>query len=71
MTSIAFIAGVLPLVFASGVGAQSRIEIGTAVVGGMLTATAIAIFYVPLFFVVIAELFHKKAPPPEASPEAA
>jgi multidrug efflux pump len=37
----------------------------------MLTATAIAIFYVPLFFVVIAELFHKKAPPPEASPEAA
>jgi multidrug efflux pump len=47
MTSIAFIAGVFPLVIASGVGAESRIEIGTAVAGGMITATVLAIFYVP------------------------
>ncbi|WP_343612359.1 efflux RND transporter permease subunit [Novosphingobium sp.] len=58
MTSIAFIAGVFPLVIASGVGAESRIEIGTAVAGGMITATVLAIFYVPLFFMVIGKLFH-------------
>jgi multidrug efflux pump len=57
MTSLAFIAGVMPLALATGAGAQSRIAIGTAVVGGMLTATAIAIFYVPLFFVIVARLF--------------
>lgn len=66
MTSIAFIAGVLPLALASGVGAESRIAIGTAVVGGMLTATAIAIFYVPLFFMAVSEIFHRtKAKPQE------
>ncbi|MDE1914575.1 MAG: efflux RND transporter permease subunit [Sphingomonadales bacterium] len=59
MTSIAFIAGVMPLVVATGVGAQSRIEIGTAVAGGMLTATVLAIFYVPMFFIVIGKLFHR------------
>ncbi|WP_068080078.1 efflux RND transporter permease subunit [Novosphingobium rosa] len=59
MTSIAFIAGVFPLVIASGVGAASRVEIGTAVAGGMLTATVLAIFYVPLFFMVIGKLFHR------------
>ena len=59
MTSIAFIAGVLPLVVASGVGAESRIEIGTAVAGGMLTATMLAIFYVPMFFIVVARFFHR------------
>lgn len=59
MTSIAFLAGVFPLVLASGAGAQSRIAIGTAVFGGMLTATALAIFYVPLFFVAVGELFHR------------
>jgi multidrug efflux pump len=74
MTSIAFIAGVLPLAVATGAGAQSRIAIGTAVAGGMLTATAIAIFYVPLFFVVIGSLFHRSAPASHGetpSPEAA
>jgi multidrug efflux pump len=59
MTSIAFLAGVFPLVLASGAGAQSRIAIGTAVFGGMLTATALAIFYVPLFFVAVGELLHR------------
>jgi len=57
MTSLAFIVGVLPLAVASGAGAQSRIAIGTAVVGGTLTATFLAIFYVPMFFVIIAALF--------------
>ncbi|QXQ05693.1 efflux RND transporter permease subunit [Sphingosinicellaceae bacterium] len=66
MTSLAFIAGVIPLAIATGAGAQSRIAIGTAVVGGMLTATAIAIFYVPLFFVLVGRLFgmDKAAPAP-------
>ncbi len=53
MTSIAFICGVLPLALSTGAGANSRIAIGTAVVGGMLTATLLAIFYIPLFFVIV------------------
>jgi multidrug efflux pump len=58
MTSVAFIAGVLPLAVATGAGAQSRIAIGTAVAGGTLTATLLAIFYVPLFFFIVARVFH-------------
>jgi multidrug efflux pump len=53
MTSFAFIFGVLPLALATGAGANSRAAIGTAVVGGMLTATALAIFYIPFFFVLV------------------
>jgi len=53
MTSFAFILGVLPLALSTGAGANSRIAIGTAVVGGMLTATILAIFYIPLFFVLV------------------
>jgi multidrug efflux pump len=53
MTSFAFIFGVLPLAISTGAGANSRIAIGTAVIGGMLTATILAIFYIPLFFVLI------------------
>ena len=53
MTSIAFIAGVSPLVFASGAGAGSQNDIGTGVVGGMLSATILAIFFVPVFFVLV------------------
>ncbi|MEG3168211.1 efflux RND transporter permease subunit [Sphingomonas sp. LB3N6] len=60
MTSLAFIFGVFPLAVATGAGANSRIAIGTAVVGGMLTATVLAIFYVPMFFVIVARLFHGK-----------
>ena len=56
MTSLAFIFGVLPLALSSGAGANSRIAIGTAVVGGMLTATILAIFYIPLFFVLVRQL---------------
>ncbi|KQT57553.1 MULTISPECIES: efflux RND transporter permease subunit [unclassified Aureimonas] len=60
MTSLAFIFGVLPLAISTGAGAQSRIAIGTAVIGGMLTATVLAIFFVPLFFVVVRWLFRKR-----------
>jgi multidrug efflux pump len=60
MTSFAFIFGVLPLAVSTGAGAQSRIAIGTAVIGGMLTATVLAIFFVPLFFVMVRRLFHRR-----------
>ncbi|MDE2621399.1 MAG: efflux RND transporter permease subunit, partial [Sphingomonadales bacterium] len=53
MTSFAFIFGVLPLALATGPGANSRIAIGTSVIGGMLTATVLALFYIPLFFVLV------------------
>ena len=53
MTSIAFIAGVAPLAIATGPGAGSQNDIGTGVIGGMLTATILAIFFVPLFFVLV------------------
>ncbi|HEU0310408.1 MAG TPA: multidrug efflux RND transporter permease subunit [Sphingomicrobium sp.] len=53
MTSFAFIFGVLPLAVSTGAGANSRIAIGTSVIGGMLTATLLAIFYIPLFFVLV------------------
>jgi len=53
MTSFAFIFGVLPLAISTGAGANSRIAIGTAVIGGMITATALAIFYIPFFFVLV------------------
>ena len=53
MTSFAFIFGVIPLALASGAGANSRIAIGTSVIGGMLTATLLAIFFIPLFFVLV------------------
>ena len=64
MTSLAFIAGVIPLAIATGAGAQSRVAIGTAVIGGMVTATVLAIFYVPLFFLTIMRLFDRKGTPP-------
>ncbi|WP_374525659.1 efflux RND transporter permease subunit [Sphingopyxis sp.] len=53
MTSFAFIFGVLPLAIATGAGANSRVAIGTAVIGGMLTAAFLAIFFIPLFFVLV------------------
>jgi multidrug efflux pump len=50
MTSLAFILGAIPLVLATGAGANSRHSIGTGIVGGMTAATVLAIFFVPLFF---------------------
>jgi multidrug efflux pump len=57
MTSMAFILGVMPLVLASGAGSASQRAIGTGVLGGMLTATGLAVFFVPVFFVVVRRLF--------------
>jgi HAE1 family hydrophobic/amphiphilic exporter-1/multidrug efflux pump len=56
MTSMAFILGVVPLVIATGAGAASRQSIGTGVFGGMLAATFLAIFFVPLFFTLVRKL---------------
>ncbi|MCQ9422474.1 efflux RND transporter permease subunit [Pseudomonas sp. LJDD11] len=60
MTSMAFILGVVPLVIASGAGSGSQHSIGTGVIGGMITAVVLAIFWVPLFFVSISGLFKSK-----------
>jgi multidrug efflux pump len=57
MTSLAFVFGVLPLVISTGAGSASRHAIGTGVMGGMIAATALAIFFVPVFFVVVRRLF--------------
>ena len=57
MTSLAFILGVLPLVVASGAGSASQRAIGTGVMGGMITATVLAVFLVPVFFVVVRGIF--------------
>jgi len=60
MTSIAFIFGVLPLAISSGAGANSRHALGTGVMGGMLSATALAVFFIPVFFVVMRRIFPGK-----------
>ena len=60
MTSLAFILGVLPLAIATGAGAGGRTAIGTGVIGGMLTATVLAVFLVPVFFVAIRHLSKRK-----------
>ncbi len=60
MTSFAFILGVLPLALSSGAGAASRNAIGWGVVGGMLSATLLSIFFVPVFFVLVMKLFRTK-----------
>ncbi|MEE4241471.1 MAG: efflux RND transporter permease subunit [Desulfopila sp.] len=59
MTSLAFMLGVLPLAISTGAGVNSRHAIGTGVLGGMLSATALAIFFIPLFFVVVVRLFSR------------
>ncbi|WP_334326942.1 efflux RND transporter permease subunit [Gilliamella apicola] len=59
MTSFAFILGVLPLALNSGAGSASQNAVGTGVIGGMITATFLAIFYVPLFFLFVTKLFTK------------
>jgi hydrophobe/amphiphile efflux-1 (HAE1) family protein len=68
MTSFAFILGVLPLVIASGAGAGARRSLGTAVFAGMISATLLAIFIVPVLYVVIQE-FTERRRQPAASPQ--
>ena len=62
MTSLAFGLGVLPLVIATGAGSGSQNAIGTGVLGGMISATALGIFWIPVFFVVVRKLFKGKVP---------
>ncbi|EBP0097687.1 efflux RND transporter permease subunit [Salmonella enterica] len=59
MTSLAFILGVMPLVISRGVGSGAQNAVGTGVMGGMLTATLLAIFFVPVFFVVVKRRFNR------------
>jgi multidrug efflux pump subunit AcrB len=65
MTSFAFILGVLPLVWATGAGAASRRALGTAVCGGMITSTFLAVFFVPVFFVLLQRLIEMLYGPPK------
>jgi multidrug efflux pump len=67
MTSLAFVAGVFPLAISNGAGAGSQNDIGTGVIGGVIAATALAIFFVPMFFVGVRHLFGKRAEPDRAS----
>ena len=62
MTSFAFILGVLPLAISTGAGSGAQNSIGTGVMGGMITATVLAVFYIPLFFVVVLRIFKPKKP---------
>ena len=79
MTSIAFIAGVFPLAISTGAGSGGQNDIGTGVVGGMLSATVLAIFFVPLFFVLVRRFMGgrpadppvKEEPPPGGQAEGA
>ncbi|WP_460367766.1 efflux RND transporter permease subunit EmhB [Pseudomonas sp. Tul1A2] len=60
MTSLAFVLGVVPLAISTGAGSGSQHAIGTGVIGGMLTATILAIFWVPLFFVTVSSIGQRK-----------
>ena len=60
MTSLAFILGVIPLAISHGAGSGSQHAIGTGVIGGMLSATILAIFWVPLFFVAVSAIGSRK-----------
>ena len=68
MTSLAFILGMVPLVIASGAGAASRIAVGTGVAGGMLVATLLGIFFIPLFYLAIRRWISRKRPPAPGEP---
>ncbi|EGY29797.1 Cation/multidrug efflux pump [Candidatus Regiella insecticola 5.15] len=60
MTSLAFILGVTPLVISSGAGSGAQNAVGTGVMGGMISATVLAIFFIPLFFVMVRRHFSKQ-----------
>ncbi|MDP3783673.1 MAG: efflux RND transporter permease subunit, partial [Sphingopyxis sp.] len=63
MTSLAFILGMVPLVIASGAGAASRIAVGSGVMGGMIAATLLGIFFIPLFYLSVRKWISRKRPP--------
>ncbi|MET0659677.1 MAG: multidrug efflux RND transporter permease subunit, partial [Steroidobacteraceae bacterium] len=63
MTSMAFILGMVPLVFSSGAGAASRIAVGTGVMGGMIAATLLGIFFIPLLYLSVRRWVARRRPP--------
>jgi multidrug efflux pump len=63
MTSLAFGLGVLPLAISSGAGSGSQHAVGTGVIGGMVTATLLGVFVVPLLYVLVHRWFHRGQPP--------
>ncbi|MDU6415413.1 multidrug efflux RND transporter permease AcrD [Mixta calida] len=67
MTSLAFVFGVLPMAISNGAGSGSQHAVGTGVMGGMISATLLAIFFVPLFFVLIRRRFPLKIKPTESA----
>jgi HAE1 family hydrophobic/amphiphilic exporter-1 len=71
MTSLAFGFGVLPLAVATGAGAGAQAAIGTSVLGGMITATFLAIFFIPLFYVLVVQALGRKRSPATAPAVAA
>ena len=72
MTSLAFFFGTLPLALATGAGAGAMTAIGTAVTGGMLSATFIDLIFIPLFFILVSRLFSRRPPePPAEQPQVA
>jgi len=69
MTSLAFLFGVLPLVFSHGTGSAARHSLGTGVTGCTLTSITLGLFFVPLFYVIVRSVFPgNKHPPLEATP---
>ncbi|HUE36024.1 MAG TPA: efflux RND transporter permease subunit [Candidatus Acidoferrum sp.] len=66
MTSLAFILGVMPMAISTGAGAASRHDMGTGVIGGMISATLLAVFLVPVFYVLVRRIFKGNAAPPPA-----
>lgn len=70
MTSLAFILGVLPLAIADGAGSGAQNSIGIGVMGGMISATVLGVFFIPLLFVIVRRIFRSKAATPAAIPVA-
>lgn len=67
MTSLAFILGVMPMAISTGAGAASRHDMGTGVIGGMISATLLAVFFVPVFYVIVRRIFKSKIAPSHVS----
>jgi multidrug efflux pump len=63
MTSLSFILGMLPLVTSTGAGAASRIAVGSGVMGGMIAATLLGIFFIPLFYLSVRRWIARRRPP--------
>jgi multidrug efflux pump len=68
MTSLAFILGMIPLVVSTGAGAASRIAVGTGVMGGMIAATLLGVFFIPLFYLSVRRWIARKRPPAPGEP---